>query len=43
MIIQSTLILFGVFFTMLLTGVPISVGIGIASIVTAFFSFDPEI
>ncbi len=43
MIIQSTLILFGVFFTMLFTGVPISVGIGIASIVTAFFSFDPEI
>lgn len=43
MIIQSTLILFGVFFLMLFSGVPISVGIGIASITTAFFSFDPEI
>ena len=43
MVIQSTLILFSVFFVMLFSGVPISVGIGIASIVTALFSFDPSI
>lgn len=43
MVIQSTLILFGIFFIMLFSGVPISVGIGIASIVTAFFSFDPSV
>ena len=36
MVIQSTLILFGSFFAMLLVGVPISAGIGLASIVTAF-------
>lgn len=36
MVIQSTLILFGSFFAMLLIGVPISAGIGLASIVTAF-------
>ena len=43
MVVQATLILFGVFFVMLFSGVPISVGIGIASIVTAFFSFDPQV
>lgn len=43
MVLQATLILFGVFFFMLFSGVPISVGIGIASIVTALFSFDPQI
>lgn len=43
MVVQATLILFGVFFIMLFSGVPISVGIGIASIVTAFFSFDPQV
>jgi len=36
MVVQSTLILFGSFFAMLLAGVPISAGIGLASIVTAF-------
>ena len=36
MVVQSTLILFGSFFAMLLIGVPISAGIGLASIVTAF-------
>ncbi|MGN0355041.1 MAG: TRAP transporter large permease subunit, partial [Muricoprocola sp.] len=40
MVIQATLTLFGVFFVMLFAGVPISVGIGIASIVTGLFSFD---
>lgn len=43
MVLQSTLMLFGVFFVMLFSGVPISVGIGIASIVTALFSFDPQV
>ncbi len=43
MVLQSTLVLFGVFFIMLFAGVPISVGIGIASIVTALFSFDPSV
>ncbi len=43
MVVQATLILFGVFFVMLFSGVPISVGIGIASIVTALFSFDPSV
>ena len=43
MVVQATLILFGVFFVMLFSGVPISVGIGIASIVTALFSFDPQV
>lgn len=43
MVMQSTLILFGVFFLMLFTGVPISVGIGIASIVTGLFSFSPDV
>lgn len=40
---EAVLILFGVFFIMLFAGVPISVGIGISSIVTALFSFKPEI
>lgn len=39
MVIQATLTLFGVFFVMLFAGVPISVGIGIASIVTGLFNF----
>lgn len=39
MVIQATLTLFGVFFVMLFTGVPISVGIGVASIVTGLFTF----
>lgn len=43
MVVQSTLVLFGVFFAMLFLGVPISVGIGISSIVTGLFSFTPEI
>jgi tripartite ATP-independent transporter DctM subunit len=43
MVLQATLILFGVFFIMLFSGVPISVGIGIASIVTALFSFEPDV
>lgn len=43
MVVQSTLILFGVFAVMLIAGVPISCGIGIASIVTAFFSFSPDV
>lgn len=43
MVIQSALILFGVFFVMLFSGVPISAGIGMASIVTALFSFDPHV
>ena len=37
-VIQSALLLFGSFFVMLLGGVPISAGIGIASIVTALAS-----
>lgn len=43
MVVESTLILFGVFFIMLFAGVPISVGIGISSIVTALFSFSPDV
>ena len=35
MVAQATLLLFGSFFVMLLAGVPISAGIGIASIFTA--------
>lgn len=38
MVIQSVLMLFGSFFVMLFAGVPISAGIGIASVVTALFS-----
>lgn len=40
MILQATVILFIVFFCLLLIGVPISVGIGMASIATALFNFD---
>ena len=43
MVVQATLLLFGSFFVMLLAGVPISAGIGIASIFTALFSMDPAI
>lgn len=43
MVVQATLILFAVFFILLFAGVPISAGIGIASIVTALFSFSPDI
>ena len=43
MVTQATLLLFGSFFVMLLAGVPISAGIGIASIFTALFSMDPAI
>lgn len=38
MVIQATLMLFGSFFVMLFAGVPISAGIGIASIITAIMS-----
>ena len=38
MVVQATLILFGSFFVMLFAGVPISAGIGIASIITAIMS-----
>ena len=40
MVAQATLLLFGSFFVMLLAGVPISAGIGIASIFTALFSME---
>ena len=43
MVAQATLLLFGSFFVMLLAGVPISAGIGIASIFTALFSMNPAI
>lgn len=38
MVIQAVLMLFGSFFVMLFAGVPISAGIGIASVITALFS-----
>lgn len=38
MVVQATLMLFGSFFVMLFAGVPISAGIGIASIITAIMS-----
>ena len=41
MVIQAVLMLFGSFFVMLFAGVPISAGIGIASIITALFSGMP--
>lgn len=41
MVAQATIMLFGCFFVMLLAGVPISAGIGIASIVTAMASGMP--
>lgn len=43
MVVQATLMLFGVFFVMMFAGVPISAGIGIASIVTALFSIPADI
>ncbi len=43
MVLEATLVLFGVFFILLLAGVPISVSIGISSIITALFSFPPDI
>ena len=43
MVVQATLCLFGSFFVLLLAGVPISAGIGIASIVTALFSMPADI
>ena len=43
MVVQATLSLFGSFFVLLLAGVPISVGIGIASISTALFSMPADI
>lgn len=41
MVVQATLMLFGSFFVMLFAGVPISAGIGIASVVTALMSGMP--
>ncbi len=41
MVVQATLMLFGSFFVMLLAGVPISAGIGIASVITALMSGIP--
>lgn len=41
MVAQAVLVLFGSFFVMLFAGVPISAGIGIASIITAFASGMP--
>ena len=43
MVVQATLLLFCSFFVLLALGVPISCGIGIASIFTALFSQDPAI
>ncbi|MGM9536711.1 MAG: TRAP transporter large permease [Candidatus Onthomonas sp.] len=44
MVVQATLMLFGSFFVMLFAGVPISAGIGIASVITAFAcGMDPAI
>lgn len=44
MVVQATLMLFGSFFIMLFAGVPISAGIGIASVITAFASgMDPAV
>ena len=41
MITQSILVLFGSFFILLFTGVPISAGIGLASCLTAFSAGKP--
>lgn len=41
MVVQATLMLFGSFFIMLFAGVPISAGIGIASVITAIMSGMP--
>ena len=43
MVVQATLSLFGSFFVLLLAGVPISAGIGIASVITALFSMLADI
>lgn len=43
MVVQATLCLFGSFFVLLLAGVPISAGIGIASIITALFNMPADI
>ena len=43
MVTQAAIMLFGSFFILLLIGVPISAGIGIASIITALFSIDPAV
>ena len=44
MVVQATLMLFGSFFIMLFAGVPISAGIGIASVITAFAcGMDPAV
>ncbi len=43
MVLQATLSLFGSFFILLLAGVPISAGIGIASVITALFSMPADI
>lgn len=43
MVVQATLSLFGSFFVLLLIGVPISAGIGIASVITALFSMPADI
>ena len=43
MVTQATITLFSSFFILLLIGVPISAGIGIASVVTALFSMDPAV
>lgn len=43
MVVQATLSLFGSFFVLLLAGVPISAGIGIASVITALFSMPADI
>ena len=43
MVVQATLSLFGSFFVLLLAGVPISAGIGIAPVVTALFSMPADI
>ena len=43
MVVQATLSLFGSFFVLLLAGVPISAGIGIASVITNLFSMPADI
>lgn len=43
MVVQATIILFAIFFILMFAGVPISAGIGVASIVTALFSFSPDV
>ena len=44
MVTQAVIVLFSTFFVMLFAGVPISAGIGIASVATAVFSgMDPAV